>query len=155
LGVLTKVLLLSTSLLACGRTDGSGCADLVAFEYLVANPQPYVGQYVCTGGVHVNGFEVSGLGASAYEKDGYPQLVEPVIWLEGADFQSREDCIRTGTQPSFEFCEAIVCGVFEAGGGYGHGGAYAYQLLGRGASTQACATPLAMNPIQLDMNPTP
>ncbi len=155
LGVLMKVLLLSALLLACGGSDGGSCADLIAFERLVASPQHFMGQYVCTRGIHVDGFEVSALGASTYEKDGYPQLVEPVIWLEGANFQSREDCARTDTHPSFEFCEAVVCGVFESGGSYGHGGAYAYQLLGRRVPAQACATPPAMNPLQIDMNPTP
>ena len=52
-----------------------------------------------------------------FEKDGHPQLTEPVIWVEGADLQSREDCIRTDTNPSFEFCQVVVCGVFEIGGG--------------------------------------
>jgi len=60
LGVLTKVLLLSTLVLACAGSDGSGHVDLVALERLVANPQPYIGQYVCTEGIHVDGFEVSG-----------------------------------------------------------------------------------------------
>lgn len=155
LSVLTKVLLLSTLLLACGGRNGYGHVGLVDFERLVANPQLYTGRYVCTGGIHADGFEVSGLGASIYEKDGYPQLIEPVIWLEGAHFQSRQNCTRTDTQPPFEFCKAVVCGVFETGGGYGPAGACAYQLLGRGVPALACVTPPAMNPIQSDVNPIP
>jgi hypothetical protein len=133
--VTTTMLLLSMLLLACGRGDGSSHADLVAFDQLVANAQQYAGQYLCTEGVHVDGFEASGLAAAMFDKDGHPQLTEPVIWVEGADLQSREDCLRTATSPSFEFCQAVFCGVFEAGEGYGHGGAYAYQLRGGDVST--------------------
>ncbi len=147
--VITVILGLSTLLLACGQDDGSSSADLVAFDRLVADPQRYAGRYLCTGGVHVEGFEASGLAAAMAEKDGHPQLAEPVIWLEGADFQSREDCTRTDTQPSFEFCQAVICGVFEAGGGYGHGSTYAYQLRGRGVSELPGATSPAVGPIQI------
>ena len=128
------MLALSILLLSCGLGDGGSHADLVAFDQLVANPQQYAGQYLCTEGVHVEGFEMSGLGASTYEEDGYLRLAEPVIWLEGADFQTREDCTRTDTQPSFEVCQAMTCGVFETGARYGHGGAYTYQLQGQKAS---------------------
>jgi hypothetical protein len=128
------MLLLSVLLLACGPGDGSSQAGLVAFDHLVANAQQYAGQFLCTEGVHVDGFEASGLAAAMFEKGGRPQLAEPVIWVEGAGLQSREDCIHTDTTPSFEFCQAVVCGVFEAGGGYGHGGGYAYQLRGREVS---------------------
>jgi hypothetical protein len=142
----TTTLLLSILLLACGPGNGSSHADLVRFDVLVANPQRYAGQYLCTGGVRVDGFEVSGLGAAMFEKDGYPQLTEPAIWVEGADLKSREDCIRTDTNPSFEFCHAVVCGVFETGAGYGHGGGYAHQIRGRDVSAMPSpsATPNAV-----------
>jgi hypothetical protein len=131
------MLLWSILLLACGRGDGSSHADLVAFDHLVANAQQHAGQYLCTEGVHVDGFEASGLAAAMFESDGHTQLTEPVIWVEGADLRSREDCIRTDTNPPFEFCRAMVCGVFETGARYGHGGAYAYQLRGQDLSALA------------------
>jgi Tol biopolymer transport system component len=129
--VLTAMVALSILLLACGQGDGGGHADLVAFDALIAHPQQYAGQYVCTQGVHVDGSEASALAAPTYKRGGLPQRTEPVIWLEGADVRSREDCTRTDTQPSFEFCRAVACGVFETGGGYGHEGAYEHRLRGR------------------------
>ncbi len=138
--IFTVMLALIILLLSCGQDYGSRYADLVAFDALVAHPQQYADQYLCTEGVQIDGFEVSALAASTYERDGYPQLTEPVIWLEGVDFQSRKNCIRTDTHPPFEFCQAIVCGVFETGGGYGHGGAYAYQLRGQEISVLPAST---------------
>jgi hypothetical protein len=102
LNAATMMLALSILLLACGQRDRSGYADLVAFDALRANPQQYVGQYVCTEGVHVDAFELSGQAASAHATDGYLHLTEPVIWLEGADFRSREECIQTDAQPPFD-----------------------------------------------------
>jgi hypothetical protein len=134
IGSIVALLALGALLGACAWGDQSGSRNIIAFDTLVADPQAYAGQYLCTEGVHVDGFEASGLGASTYEKDGTLQLSEPVIWLEGAEFQSREDCIQTDTSPPFEFCQVVVCGVFETGGGYGHGGAYAYQIRGREVS---------------------
>jgi hypothetical protein len=138
--VVPVMLALSMLLLGCGLGIGSGHTDLVAFDTLAANPQQYAGGYICTRGVHVEGFEASDLGASTHETDGYLHLTKPVVWLEGADFQSREDCIQTDTNPSYEFCHVVVCGVFEDGGGYGHGGAYAYQL--RGGDVSAPPSPV-------------
>lgn len=128
--ILNAMLVLSMFALACGQGNGSSYSSLVAFEALLADPQQYADQYVCTEGVRVEGFEASGLAAAMLEKDGHPQLAGPVIWLESADLQSREDCICTNTTPAFEFCQAAVCGVFEVDGGYGQGGAYAYQMRG-------------------------
>ena len=129
--VFTVMLASSILLLACGAGAGSRYADSMAFDALLAAPQQYAGQYVCTAGVQAEGFEASGLAASTYEEDGTLYLTEPVIWLEEAGFQSREDCIQTDTSPPFEFCHVVVCGVFETQGGYGHRGAYAYQLRGQ------------------------
>jgi hypothetical protein len=134
MGMIGLMLILGTGLAACGQGNSSGDTGLVPLDALLANPQKYAGQYLCTEGVQVDGFEASGLAASVYEKDGYRQLADPVIWLEGADLQSREDCTRTDTAHSFEFCQAVVCGVFETGSGYGHGGAYASQIRGRDVS---------------------
>jgi hypothetical protein len=131
LKVMSVMLALSITLLACDQGDGSGQSDLVAFEALVADPRAYAGQTVCTEGVQVDGFEASGLAASTKEQDGHLQLAEPVIWLEGAEIRSQEDCVQADTQPPYAFCRAVACGVFETGGGYGHGGAYAHQLRGQ------------------------
>jgi hypothetical protein len=134
------MLALSILLLSCGQGDLSGNAGLVPFGTLLADPQQYVNQVLCTEGVQVDGFEASGLAASSYIKDGHRYLTEPVIWLEGADIQSREDCTRTDANPSYEFCHVVVCGVFETGGGYGHGGAYAHEL--RGSDVSALPSPM-------------
>jgi hypothetical protein len=151
--MMTAMLALSLMLLSCDKGNGSSHADLVPFDRLVANPGHYAGQYVCTKGVHVDGVEISGLGAATYQQNGYQRLAEPVIWLEGADFQSREDCIQTNATPSFELCQAVVCGVFETGGGYGHGGGYAYQLQGREISALSVMALEAAGPIQIVVSP--
>jgi hypothetical protein len=151
--VMTTMLALSVMLLSCDQGNGRSHAALAPFDRLVADPERYAGQYVCTEGVHVDGFEISGLGATAYQKDGYPRLMEPVIWLEEADFQSRGECIRTNTTPSFEFCQAVVCGVFEIGGGYGHGGGYAYRLRGHELSALPTTTLAAAGRIQIAVSP--
>jgi Tol biopolymer transport system component len=143
IGSMIALLTLGALVAACNWGERGENDDLVAFDTLVADPQEYAGQYLCTEGVHIDGFEASGLAASMFEKEGSPQLTEPVIWLEGAEFRSREDCIQTDTSPPFEFCQAVVCGIFETGEGYGHGGAYAYQLRGRDVSAvpSPAATP--------------
>jgi hypothetical protein len=133
LSVLSVLFVLGVMLPACGQGDGSSPAGLVAFDALVANPGQYAGQYVCTEGVQADGFESSGLAAATYQSGGTTYLTEPVIWLEGADIRSRQDCVRTDTQPPYEFCRAVACGVFETGGGFGHTGAYGHQLRGRDA----------------------
>lgn len=130
LTLLVLILVIGPGLSGCSRGNNSSLAGLVAFDALVADPQRYADQYVCTEGTRVDGFEASGLGASLSTKNGTLRLTEPVIWLESADLQTREDCIRTDTVPPFEFCHVVVCGVFETGGGYGHGGTYPYQLTG-------------------------
>ena len=114
--VLSATLALGMLLSACGQPSGSGREDVVAFDALIASPRQYAGRYVCTEGIDVSGFESSGLAAAVQEGGSHPELTEPVIWLEGADVQSRQDCIRTDTNPSFEFCQAVVCGVFNSGG---------------------------------------
>ena len=151
--VMITMLALSLMLLSCDEANGSSHAALVPFDRLVANPEHYAGQCVCTKGVHVDGFEISGLGAATYQRDGYQWLTEPVIWLEGADFRSREDCIQTNTTPSFELCQAVVCGVFETGGGYGHGGGYAYRLQGCELSALSVMALAATGPIQIIVSP--
>jgi len=52
------------------------------------------------------------------------------MWLEGAEIGSTSDCVESGAFPTARFCKATVCGLFEAGGNYGHLGGYAYQLRG-------------------------
>jgi hypothetical protein len=90
MGLIVALLALGALVGACDWGDRRGSGDIVAFGTLATDPQAYAGQYLCTEGVHVDGFEASGLAASMFEKEGLPQLTEPVIWLEGAEFQSRE-----------------------------------------------------------------
>jgi hypothetical protein len=144
IGMIALMLLLGTTLSACGRGNSSGDTVPVPLDTVLANPQQYAGQYVCTEGMHVDGFEASGLAASTYEEEGNRYLTDPVIWLEGADIQSREDCTQTDTDPALEFCLVTVCGVFETEGDYGHGGAYAYQI--RGADVSALPSPAFTSP---------
>jgi hypothetical protein len=150
--ILTLALALSILLLSCEQGKDSRHADLVAFKDLIADTQQHAGQILCTEGVQVDGFEASGLAASTYTKDGHRYLTEPVIWLEGAEIQSREDCTRTGADPSYEFCHVVVCGVFEAGRDYGHGGVYAFQLRGSDVSAlpSRTVTSLSLPTISLD-----
>ena len=69
--VLTLALALSRLLLSCEQGKDSRHAGLVAFEDLIADPQQHAGQILCTEGVQVDGFEVSGLAASTYIRDGH------------------------------------------------------------------------------------
>jgi hypothetical protein len=155
LGWIVAGLVLILASAACGvGNGGKGTGPeaatpetgMVPYGDLVAYPDQYTGMWLCTEGIHASGFEVNDLGTSTYEKDGYPHLAEPVIWLEQADFQSRQDCHESDTTPSFEFCQAVVCGVFEMGGGYGHLGAYEYQIRGEGIQPPASATPSTASP---------
>ncbi len=115
---------------------------MVQFESLVATPQHYNGQLICTRGVALSGFEASGLAAATYEDEGAVQLTEPIIWLERADVRSQTDCFTTSTVPVYEFCRATVCGRFEYGSRYGHLGGYEFQLRGQaGTSRSSTAEP--------------
>jgi hypothetical protein len=110
---------------------GSGTrAKHVSFADLVANPDGYRGREICTEGVYASGFEVSALGASTYQENASVYLTAPAIWIEGANIVSRQDCFSAGANPPVEFCRVTVCGVFEAGAGYGHAGAYEFQIRG-------------------------
>lgn len=110
----------------------NGCMQSmkVNIDDLLSNPERYHGRQICTEGIYVSGFEVSAVGASPYQVGGAVYLTEPAIWIERADIRSRSDCFETQTTPPAEFCNAIVCGLFEYGGSYGHVGAYEYQLRG-------------------------
>jgi hypothetical protein len=112
----------------CLETPQPTGARTLEFEELVAHPQRYHGSEICTAGIYASGFETTALGASTYEVDGAVYLSQPAIWIEGAEIRARGDCIKTGGAPSAEFCQAEVCGLFESGGGFGHLGAYEYQL---------------------------
>lgn len=121
---LQSILLMVGCIVTPQRTTG----EVVRFEELVAHPQKYHGSEICATGMYVSGFETTALGASTYEVDGAVYLSQPAIWIEGAEIRTRGDCVKTGGAPPAEFCQAEVCGLFESGGGFGHLGAYEYQL---------------------------
>ena len=110
----------------------NGCIQSmkVDIDNLLSSPERYHGRETCTEGIYVSGFEASALGASTYQVGGAVYLTQPAIWIERADIRSRSNCFETQTTPPAKFCHAIVCGLFEYGGDYGHGGAYEYQLRG-------------------------
>lgn len=126
-GMLWSILVLLVILLkSCTR----GRPKSVAFGDLVSNSDRYHGKSVCAKGIYVSGFEASALGASTYRDRDVVYLAEPAIWLEGADIVFRRDCFFSGAYPPHEFCQVRACGLFEAGGGYGHAGAYKFQIRG-------------------------
>jgi hypothetical protein len=104
----------------------------VPWKELVADPSQYHGKMVCTEGIYLQGFEVSALGAETQNRDGLIYLVEPAIWIEGAEIISRSNCViqsdNLGTQKT-EFCQVTVCGWFEHCRKCGHLDDYEYQLL--------------------------
>jgi hypothetical protein len=100
----------------------------VTLEELFANPERYNGRTVRTEGICVSGFEVSGLGASTYNRGDAVSLTEPAIWVESAVFESKTDCFTTQPTPQATFCRVIVRGMFEYGKRCGHLGGYAYRL---------------------------
>ena len=114
----------------CLGTPKRTTGEFVEFSELVAHPQRYHGSEICTAGVYALGFETSALGASTHEVDGAVYVSEPTVWIEGAEIRSRGECLKAGGMPQAEFCPVEVCGVFEAGGGFGHVGGYEYQLRG-------------------------
>jgi len=127
------VFLLVGSVLALSVTACDTKQDVpsdVPFEALVANPGRYHGRQVCTEGIYATGFETNALGASFRREGEAIYLTEPAMWLEGAEIRSTSDCVESGAFPTATFCEATVCGLFEAGGNYGHLGGYAFQLRG-------------------------
>jgi hypothetical protein len=109
----------------------------VPLAELVANPSRYHGQEVCTEGIYVRGFEVSVLGVGTQEKGGITYLAEPMVWVEGAEIASSENCFsqREGLgAPPIEFCRVTICGRFEHCHKCGHLDGYAFQLTNAGAS---------------------
>jgi hypothetical protein len=106
--------------------------EFVEFGELVADPQRYDGSEICTEGIHAMGFETNALGASTYDGGNTVYLTEPTIWIEGAEIRVTGGCLESGDSPRAEFCPVQVCGVFEAGRGFGHLGGYKYQLRGPG-----------------------
>ncbi len=96
---------------------------------LMANPENYANQDVCTEGTAVSGFEASVIAAGTIERDGAVYLTEPVIWLENVTPEGESDCFTTGLPP-MTFCRVRVCGRFETDGGFGHLGGYDFQLVG-------------------------
>ena len=106
----------------------------VPFTDLMANPENYANQDVCTEGTAVSGFEASAIAVDTIERDGAVYLTEPAIWLENIVPGSKSDCFTTGLPPA-EFCRMRVCGRFETGGGFGHLGGYHFQLVGSSTET--------------------
>jgi hypothetical protein len=122
-------------MLFCATLNGCGlerrCTPtLVAIEALTTRPEEFAGKRVCTEGVLVSGFEASSLGPSTHVVDGPMRLTGPAIWVEQAEIMLRSDCFATETPPypSYEFCRVRLCGRFDYGEKYGHGGCCDYQL---------------------------
>jgi hypothetical protein len=101
---------------------------VVAFDELVANPSRYAGQRVCTEGIAVEGFEANALGAGTRQQGQAVYLTEPTIWIAAAEREVIGECTGVDESGGFRFCPARVCGLFEAEGGYGHLGQYAFQF---------------------------
>lgn len=97
----------------------------ITFKELVTNPGKYTGNFLCTEGVYLNGFEIAALGAAVVERDGFHYLSDPVIWIEGLEPTLRNECLSS---LGYQFCPALVCGRFEYGESYGHLGGYKYQI---------------------------
>lgn len=114
---------------APAATEGSDETPVtVAFDELVADPGRYAGQRVCTEGVAVQGFEANALGAGTRQQGQAVYLTEPTIWIATAEKEVIGECSSPNAAGGIQFCPAQVCGFFEAEGGYGHMGQYAYQI---------------------------
>jgi len=105
--------------------------EAVPLADLVSRTDQYDGKWICTEGIHLSGFETSALSTTVAQDDDRIRAAEPAVWLEGADIRSKEDCLVARGHPPFEYCRVTVCGRFEAGGRYGHGGGYAFQIQGK------------------------
>lgn len=101
---------------------------VIAFDELVANASRYAGQRVCTEGVAVEGFEANALGAGTRQQGQAVYLTEPTVWIATAEKEITGECSSPDAAGDIRFCPARVCGLFEAEGGYGHMGQYAYQI---------------------------
>ena len=133
------LLTLLASLLAAGcvapplvAPPGAGGATetpvVVAFDPLVADASRYAGQRVCTEGIAVEGFEANALGAGTRQQGQAVYLTEPTIWIAVAEKEITGECSGSSAGGAVRFCPARVCGLFEAAGGYGHLGQYAFQI---------------------------
>lgn len=100
----------------------------VAFDELVANATRYAGQRICTEGIAVQGFEANALGAGTRQQGQAVYLTEPTIWIATTEKETIGECSSPNAAGAIQFCPARVCGLFEAEGGYGHMGQYAYQI---------------------------
>jgi hypothetical protein len=127
--IITTLLLLAALLIGCDHdTMGGNDEGFVDFGELVAAPQRYHGRQICTAGAYALGFETSALGASTYRRGTAYYLVDPAIWVEGAQIRTTGHCFTADTVPATEFCRVEICGLFESGGNFGHLGGYQYQL---------------------------
>lgn len=111
-----------------GAGSATGTPIVVAFDELVANANRYTGQRLCTEGVAVEGFEANALGAGTRQQGQAVYLTEPTIWIAAAEKEVIGECSSVDASGGFRFCPARVCGLFEAEGGYGHMGQYAFQI---------------------------
>lgn len=121
----TRIFLLMILLFLAGCQSAPDAVLDIPFDTLVADPGKYDGEFFCTEGIYLSGFEISALGAATYERDGFLYLTEPVIWIERADVKTQAEC--TSFQ-GYQFCPVQVCGRFKFGGSYGHLGGYKYQI---------------------------
>ncbi len=104
--LLLMVLLVSPS----GSTVSPG---FVEFDELISDPKHYDGKYICTEGVYVRAFESNALGASTYKVGLSVRLSKPSIWISGYDSIQKTDCFGSETNPTAEFCQARIRGVFQ------------------------------------------
>ena len=113
-----------------GGTDTPTDIAYVEFKELVEHPEAYDGKIIRTEGTYLNAFEASALAASTYEYNGRTFLSDPIIWIEGGNIESKNDCLTIKDEISYptEFCIARICGLFEYGKQYGHLGQYEYQI---------------------------
>lgn len=105
-----------------------GTPTATRFDELVTDADRYVGQRICTEGLVVEGFEANALGADIRQQGQAVYLTEPTIWIADAEKEIIGECSGVDASGGFHFCPARVCGLFEAEGGYGHLGQYAYQI---------------------------
>ena len=121
----TRILLLMILLSLAGCQSAPDVVVDIPFETLVTDSASYTGKQICTEGIYLSGFEISALGESTYERDGFPYLTEPVMWIERADVKTQAEC---ASFQGYQFCPVQVCGRFKFGGSYGHLGGYKYQI---------------------------
>ena len=143
-------LVIATSLIALlvsGCTNGDLTKSTsISFEKLLSNPNQYNGKEITIEGFVFLGFETMVL-TEKLKHSGYAEghLIpgERMLWIEGGIPTDIHDKLHEQHMmgPLERYGRALVKGIFQYGGQYGHLGAYRYQISPSEIQLLSCSPP--------------